>query len=120
VYNICFRKCTIDGATKIKNFQNPLHQNHKKERYKYQMIPNNIMNKQINLRLSEDMEKKAKIFAKKNGFANIQEFIKETLREKLFEKENIGGIFTYSASEKSLAKYWMTKKEDKAWEHLQE
>ncbi|NCN86425.1 hypothetical protein GW932_01205 [archaeon] len=77
------------------------------------------MTEQINLRLSDEIISRAKKFAEKNGFSNIQELIKETLREKLFEKENIGGIFTYSASEKSLSKYWMTKEEDSAWNHLQ-
>ena len=54
--------------------------------FKYQMVSNGIMNKQINLRLSEQMLKSAKNYAKNNGFNNVQEFIKDTLREKLFEK----------------------------------
>ncbi|MDA3836996.1 MAG: hypothetical protein PF542_05210 [Nanoarchaeota archaeon] len=77
------------------------------------------MTEQINLRLSGDMISRAKDFAMKNGFSNVQELIKDILREKLFEKENVGGIFTYSASEKSLSKYWLTKEEDDAWAHLQ-
>lgn len=78
------------------------------------------MVEQLNLRLPDNLLEKARAFAKENGFSNIQELIKESLREKLFEKENIGGIFTYGASEKSLSKYWLTKEEDEAWEHLQE
>jgi len=50
------------------------------------MVSNGIMGKQINLRLSEQMLTSAKNHAKTNGFSNVQEFIKETLREKLFEK----------------------------------
>lgn len=77
------------------------------------------MVEQLNLRLQDNLLARARKFAKEQGYSNVQELIKEALREKLFEKENIGGIFTYSASEKSLAKYWMTKEEDKAWDHLQ-
>ena len=39
---------------------------------------------QINVRLSDKMLNKAGTYAKKHGFSNIQELIKETLREKLF------------------------------------
>lgn len=77
------------------------------------------MVEQINLRLSDEMLKKARKFAQKNGYSNIQELLKECLREKLFEKENVGGIFTYSASERSLAKNWLTKEEDEVWAHFQ-
>lgn len=42
------------------------------------------------------------------------------IREKLFEsKEELRGILTSIASEKSLAKNWLRKEEDEAWEHLQ-
>jgi Arc/MetJ-type ribon-helix-helix transcriptional regulator len=44
------------------------------------------MNTQINLRLPEKILLSAKKHAQKNGFSNVQEFIKELLREKLFEK----------------------------------
>ena len=47
------------------------------------------MNTQINLRLSEKMLSSAKSYANKNGFGTVQEFIKETVREKLFEKPEI-------------------------------
>ncbi len=51
--------------------------------------------------------------------ATVQDFIREMLREKLFERENISGLNTYKASEASLAKNWLRKEEGKAWEHLQ-
>lgn len=54
------------------------------ETFKYQKIPINTMNTQINLRLSDSMLKTAKKYSKQQGFGNIQEFIKETLREKLY------------------------------------
>ncbi len=47
------------------------------------------MNNQINLRLSDKLLHSAKNYAEKNGFSNIQELIKETLREKLFWKKDI-------------------------------
>jgi Arc/MetJ-type ribon-helix-helix transcriptional regulator len=43
------------------------------------------MNAQINLRLPEKMIKATQLYAKKNGYNNIQEVIKESLREKLFQ-----------------------------------
>jgi hypothetical protein len=51
---------------------------------------------------------------------NADEEALKRRREKLFEKENetIGGLHTYLASEKSLAKLWNTKEEDEAWKHL--
>ena len=51
--------------------------------------------------------------------AMVQNFIREMLRKKLFERENIGGMNAYEANEASLAKNWLRKEEDKAWAHLQ-
>ena len=47
------------------------------------------MNTQINLRLSEEFIDSAKKQAKIQGFATIQEFIKEVLREKLFYEDEV-------------------------------
>ena len=47
------------------------------------------MNTQINLRLSEEFINSARKQAKAQGFATIQEFIKEVLREKLFYENEI-------------------------------
>lgn len=47
------------------------------------------MGEQINVRMSEQMLSSAKNYAKANGFDNVQELIKETLREKLFESSQI-------------------------------
>jgi Arc/MetJ-type ribon-helix-helix transcriptional regulator len=47
------------------------------------------MNKQINLRLPNELLETAEKYAKKHGFANIQEFIKEAIRLRLFEEEVI-------------------------------
>ena len=50
------------------------------------MVSIGNMNTQINVRLPETMLVSAKNYAKKHGFGTLQEFIKETLREKLFEE----------------------------------
>ena len=59
------------------------------ENLKYQMVSSGIMNSQINLRLPEMLLKSAKSYAEKHGYGNVQDFIKETLRERLFENEDI-------------------------------
>lgn len=47
------------------------------------------MNAQVNLRLPKTMLTKAQSYAKNNGYSTVQEFIKETLREKLFGEEEL-------------------------------
>ncbi len=47
------------------------------------------MNQQINVRLPEKFLASAVEYANKHGFGTVQELIKETLREKLFEKPDI-------------------------------
>ena len=78
------------------------------------------MGTQVNLKLSDAVYSQAKKYSKSLGYGNVQEFIRETIREKLFEKESetIGGFHTYLASEKSLAKLWDTKEEDEVWKDL--
>lgn len=44
---------------------------------------------QINVRLPEKMLASAKAYAQEHGFSSIQEFIKETIREKIFEQPEI-------------------------------
>lgn len=57
--------------------------------FKYQMVSDGIMGTQVNLRLSEHMLSTIKSYSKANGFDSVQEFIKETVREKLFEEKPI-------------------------------
>ena len=66
------------------------------------------MNTQINLRLSEDFIDSAKRQAEIQGFATIQEFIKEVLREKLFQESLI------SNEELVLVKKLMQANEEKS------
>ncbi len=69
------------------------------------------MGTQISIKLSEKMFDNAKDYANTHGYDNIQDFIREILREKLFEEESLSGKLTYLASEKSLAKNWLLKEE---------
>jgi len=47
------------------------------------------MNKQINLRFTEAFLKKIQAETKKQGFSNVQELIKNTLRKSLYEAQEI-------------------------------
>jgi len=47
------------------------------------------MNQQINIRISDVMLKKAQVKARRQGYENLQEFIRELLREKLFETAEV-------------------------------
>lgn len=47
------------------------------------------MNTQINVRLPVKILSTAQAYAKKHGFGTVQEFIKETVREKLFDEPNL-------------------------------
>jgi hypothetical protein len=79
------------------------------------------MGTQISIKLSDKMFTEANRFADLKGFDTLQDFIRELLREKLFESknENIGGLYTTKASEDSLAKNWLLAEEDEAWDYLQ-
>ena len=80
------------------------------------------MGTQISLKLSDRIYASAKVYAETHGFNTLQNFIREIIRERLFERETevFGGFSTYIASEESLARYWLSPEEDKAWAHLQE
>ena len=47
------------------------------------------MNTQINVRLPEKLLSSAENYAEEHGFGTVQEFIKETVREKLFEESEL-------------------------------
>jgi hypothetical protein len=53
------------------------------------MVSIGIMNTQINIRLPEKILVSARSYAEKHGFGTLQDFIKETVREKLFEETGI-------------------------------
>ena len=77
------------------------------------------MNTQISLKLSSKILKTAKSFSEAHGFDSLQDFIRELLREKLFEDEKLSGLLTYKASEAALTKHWLSKEENEAWKHLE-
>ena len=53
------------------------------------MVSIDIMSTQINVRLPEKMLVSAQTYVEKHGFNTVQDFIKELMREKLFEEEGI-------------------------------
>lgn len=76
---------------------------------------------QVSLHLPDPLLVTAKKYAEKHGYASLQEFIRELIREKLFDREEkLTGSSTYLASEAVLARDWLSKDEDAAWSHLQE
>lgn len=77
------------------------------------------MGTQISLKLSDKLFDTARKYAEEKGYENLQDFIRETIREKLFEDETVKGLHTYLASEAALAKRWLSKEEDEAWRHMQ-
>lgn len=77
------------------------------------------MSTQISLKMSDKMMEEAQKHVEEKGYDNLQDFIRETLRQKLFEDKESSSLMTYLSSEKSLAKKWLTKEEDEAWKHLQ-
>ncbi len=79
------------------------------------------MGTQISFELSDTIFRTARNYADSHGFDTVQDFIKELLREKLFEDEpeRFGGMYTYLASEESLARSWLSQEEEEAWAHLQ-
>ncbi|MFT4244239.1 MAG: ribbon-helix-helix domain-containing protein [Candidatus Woesearchaeota archaeon] len=47
------------------------------------------MTTQINLRFDDEFLEKVRNHAKSKGFLNIQEFIREAVREKIYEEDNL-------------------------------
>ena len=80
------------------------------------------MGTQISLKLSERTYTTAKAYAELHGYDTLQDFIRELIRERLFEGERgeLEGLLTYLTSEEALARAWQSPEEDEAWEHLQE
>lgn len=71
------------------------------------MIPIN-MGEQINLRLPQKLLETAKSYSEEYGFSNVQDFIKETIREKLFEEGE------FSKEEIQLAKEFKSQVDKKS------
>ena len=76
---------------------------------------------QISLKLPEKMFASAKDYAEYHGFGTVQEFIRELIRERLFNRESeaLTGVSTSQASEEALGRHWLRPEEDQVWAHLQ-
>lgn len=70
------------------------------------------MTTQINLRISEDFLKKAKDYAKKQGYLNVQEFIREATRQKLFEDSEIKKEYLETLYSKEAVNFLSDKEAD--------
>ena len=57
--------------------------------FKYLLVSIGIMNTQINVRLPSKLLVSAKSYAEEHGFGTVQEFMKEAIREKLFDEPEI-------------------------------
>ena len=53
------------------------------------MVSIDTMNKQVNVRLSDELLTEAKEYAKAHGYGTVQDLMKEMLREKVFGTESI-------------------------------
>jgi len=53
------------------------------------MVSIGIMNTQINLRMPQKLLTSVKSYSDEHGYGSVQDFIKETIREKLFDEPEI-------------------------------
>jgi hypothetical protein len=53
------------------------------------MVSIGIMNTQINLRMPKKLLSSVKSYSDEHGYGSVQDFIKETVREKLFDEPEI-------------------------------
>ena len=53
------------------------------------MVSIGIMNMQINLRMSQKLLNSIRSYSDEHGFGSVQDFITETIREKLFDEPEI-------------------------------
>lgn len=73
------------------------------------------MNTQLNIKINRELLELAEQFAIDNGFLNIQEMIRQMIREKVSEDKD---VFFY-ASMQSFSKEWLSDEDEKAWEKFQ-
>ena len=53
------------------------------------MVSIGIMNTQINIRMPQKLLSSVKSYSDEHGFGSVQDFVKETIREKLFDEPEI-------------------------------
>lgn len=73
------------------------------------------MNTQLNIKLNQEMLNSAEEIALDNGFLNVQEMIRQLIREKLLQREDI----LFGASMESFGKEWLSDEDEKAWASFQ-
>ena len=59
------------------------------ETFKYQLVSFDIMNTQVNVRLPDKLLVVANSYAEQYGYGTVQELIKESLREKVFDEVHL-------------------------------
>jgi hypothetical protein len=73
------------------------------------------MNSQVNIKIDSDFLRKAEMYAKVKGYLNVQEMIRQLLREAVLDE--VGDSFSGSIA--SFGKEWLSKEDDEAFAHLQ-
>lgn len=70
------------------------------------------MTTQINIRVSEDFLQDAKNYAKNHGYLNIQEFIRDAAREKIYEQYEIRNEYLERLSSKDATTFLSEEEAD--------
>lgn len=60
-----------------------------KKKFLYNLVSIDTMNTQINVRFPEGLLSSARDYALKHGFGTVQEFIKDAVREKIFDEPSL-------------------------------
>lgn len=53
------------------------------------MVSIDIMNTQINIRMPQKLLTSVRSYSEEHGFGSVQDFVKETIRQKLFDEPEI-------------------------------
>jgi predicted transcriptional regulator len=81
------------------------------------------MTTQVNIRLPEELRRKAESYAKRHGFGNIQELAREALRSRIMEEESIKETLEVLKDRKLMASLSRSRKDIeegrvRTWEEL--
>ena len=74
------------------------------------------MNIQLNIKMNQGLFAKAEKIALKSGFLNVQEMIRQMIRERVSNKSQ--DVF-FNAGIDSFSKEWLGEEDEKAWEKFQ-
>lgn len=70
------------------------------------------MTTQINIRVSEDFLDDARDYAKNHGYLNIQEFIRDAAREKIYEQYEVRNEYLEKLNSKDATTFLSDKEAD--------